>query len=389
MNTNRDIKSFQTDDNGKTLRVLLNTDEPMGATEETIEEQIEALQRRLNSIVDENDIVRVEKGGTDRTNTNDALSNLVSALENYGGMYSQFIVRRADGQGRLATPEQVMTMLNAVSKTNNLSDLNDKIVALANLLIGVQTATPVPGEPIKSYIDGLEVLISRYSTAGGSVVAVNPYRYSMLDLVNNYLSEYFLKKSNNLSDLSGIPSAVENIFGGLNEVDNNLITDANYIVMKKDTFPAQVGKVSLDILFRYYLAGKINANYGFSHPQGNWEFSGNAATATYALEAEGLSMAGGSSVMKLKSVTSPLQTLSGGGTVIFASGSDSFDADDLIVGFKIIIDGAGGAYIDGFTQERGKTAQSNGSLTVTVNVSAVSGPSATRFYVQCYYMTSQ
>lgn len=404
MNTNRDIKRFETDENGKTMRVLLNTDEPLGLLDEDFQAQLDEINRKLNSIINNQDLVRIEAGGTAANNANSAMTNLVSLLaeiddSTISGL--DFVAQKTTGEDSgtvYRVPQGIMAnLLGMLDKSNNLSDLENKITALGNLLTDVEDVTPQGGIPLVAWIDDLKLLLGHYiSTPSG--VEAEPCKISMKDIVDDYLSEYFTKRTNDLNDLSSIPNAVKNLFDGLSDTGVPVLNDYVEIIANKSTLPdkstlpAGTGKITLGTLFENWLNGAINAEYGFTRDTqtNEYSFDGTSSKSETALTAIGLSMSGGSVNMQLKSTLSQLQTLSGDGTVILSSANDDFGVDDLILGFSIILDeGANGAVIKDFSQERVKSAQSEGSLTVTVNVtgnSILGNPS--KFYVQCYYMTN-
>lgn len=399
MNTNRDIKRFETDENGKTMRVLLNTDEPLGLFDEDFQAQLDEINRKLNSIINNQDLVRIEAGGTAANNANSAMTNLVSLLaeiddSTISGL--DFVAQETTGEDSgtvYRVPQGIMAnLLGMLDKSNNLSDLENKITALGNLLTDVEDVTPQGGIPLVAWIDDLKMLLGHYTSTPSGVEA-EPCKISMKDIVDDYLSEYFTKRTNDLDDLSSIPNAVKNLFDGLSDTGVPVLNDDVEIVANKSTFPAGTGKITLGTLFENWLNGAINAEYGFTRDTqtDEYSFDGTSSKSETALTAVGLSMSGGSVNMQLKSTLSQLQTLSGDGTVVFSSSNDDFGVDDLILGFRIILDtGANGAVIKDFSQERIKSAQSDGSLTVTVNVTGntVGAGNPSKFYVQCYYMTN-
>ncbi len=393
-NTNRDIRRFETDGDGNTTRVLLNTDEPLGLLEGDLQAQIDALTERLNSIVGLDNVVKITHGGTGQTGTVAAMEALTTGLgtDMFSSDYAKFLLKRVDGAVVLQTIEEVIDILDGLKASNNLSDLSNTLTGLQNLYHNVPEAATQGGIPLKNWFDSLRVMLGHRVSEGGGSYRTEPNYYVLKDLVDNYLSEYFLMKSNNLSELSSANDAIKNLLSEAQSLSSQIANGDEIMIDNAGMPPSSPrtgGKITLLQLFNYILDG-LNTEYGMTKDsQTNlYEFTGNAATADTATSSLGLSMSGGSVNMALKAAVSPLQTLSGDGTVVFSSSNDDFGTEDVILGFGIVVDGAGGAVINSFTQERVQSAQSAGSLTVTVNVTGntvgMGNPSS--FYVYCYYL---
>lgn len=390
-NTNRDIRRFETDGDGNTTRVLLNTDEPLGLLEGDLQAQIDALTERLNSIVGLDNVVKITHGGTGQTGTVAAMEALTTNLGTtmFESNSAKFLLKRVDGNVVLQTIEEVIDILDGLKASNNLSDLSNTLTGLQNLYHDVPEAETEGGVPLKNWFDSLRVMLGHTVSEGGGSYRTEPNYYALKDLVDNYLSEYFLMKSNNLSELSSVNDAIKNLLSDAQSLSTEIAGGDEIMLNNAGTpSPRAGGKITILQLFNYILDG-LNTEYGMNKDsQTNlYDFTGNAATADTATTALGLSMAGGSVNMELKSAVSPLQTLSGDGTVVFSSSDDDFGVDDVILGFRVVVKGAGGAIINSFTQERVTSSQSSGSLTVTVNVtgnSVMGNPSS--FYVYCYYL---
>lgn len=287
-NTNRDIRRFETDADGNTTRVLLNTDEPLGLLDGDYQEQLEELQNRLNAITGGaySNTVQIGHGGTGAESAKAAMTNLVTALDfisqSDDNSYA-FVAQRTGGtgSGNIYTLAQgaVAEQIGALKASNNLSDLNNALGALANLLQDLNDVVVPPGVPATIIIDPLKVLLTIYGTG------LTPLKMSMKDLVDNYLSEYFLKKSNNLSDLALTTTALINIFDGVNNIPGQLTGYSD--ILFKSAASLSAGKVTINDLFNNVLVGKINTEYGMSKNAGTglYDFAGNAATATQAAQA--------------------------------------------------------------------------------------------------------
>ena len=242
-NTNRDIRRFETDADGNTTRVLLNTDEPLGLLDGDYQEQLEELQNRLNAITGGaySNTVQIGHGGTGAESAKAAMTNLVTALDfipQSDNNYYTFVAHRAGGQGsgNVYTLAQgaVAEQIGALKASNNLSDLQNTLTGLQNLYHNVPIAEPQGGIPLKAWFDSIYVMLGHNVGTGGDNYYIEPNRYTLKNLVDNYLSEYFLKKSNNLSDLQSTPSALQNIFEGVYSISNQL-TEHSGILIKSAT----------------------------------------------------------------------------------------------------------------------------------------------------------
>lgn len=286
-NTNRDIRRFETDGDGNTTRVLLNTDEPLGLLEGDLQAQIDALTERLNSIVGLDNVVKITHGGTGQTGTVAAMEALTTNLGTsmFDSNSAKFLLKRVDGNVVLQTIEEVIDILDGLKASNNLSDLSNTLTGLQNLYHDVPTAQTEGGVPLKNWFDYLYVMLGH--NTGTSDYVVEPSCYRLMDLVDNYLSEYFLKKSNNLSELSNANDAIKNLLSNAQSLSTEIAGGDEIMLNNAGTpSPRAGGKITILQLFNYILNG-LNTEYGMTKDsQTNlYEFTGNAATATRATDA--------------------------------------------------------------------------------------------------------
>lgn len=272
-NTNRDIRRFETDADGNTTKVLLNTDEPLGLLDGDYQEQLEELENRLNAITGGaySNTVQITHGGTGADNANDAMTNLVSILDSLVSSdqfgYS-FIAQRTSGSGSggvyRISQSAVAEQIGALKASNNLSDLLNTLTGLQNLYHDVPIAESQGGVPLKAWFDSLYVMLGRIVGTGVDNYYIEPNRYTLKDLVDNYLSEYFTKKSNDLSDLNSISDAVSNLIDGLSSAGIPVINQNVELMAKQPRFPSGTGKITLEDIFDNYLLSAFNTEYGMT-----------------------------------------------------------------------------------------------------------------------------
>lgn len=280
-NTNRDIRRFETDGDGNTTRVLLNTDEPLGLVEGDLQAQIDVLRERLNSIVGLDNVVKITHGGTGQTGTVAAMEALTTNLGTtmFESNSAKFLLKRVDGNVVLQTIEEVIDILDGLKASNNLSDLSNTLTGLQNLYHDVPEAETEGGVPLKNWFDSMRVMLGHKD--GNSDYVIEPNYYELKDLVDNYLSEYFLMKSNNLSELSSVNDAIKNLLSDAQSLSTEIAGGDEIMLNNAGTpSPRAGGKITILQLFNYILNG-LNTEYGMTKDsQTNlYEFTGNAATA--------------------------------------------------------------------------------------------------------------
>lgn len=286
-NTNRDIRRFETDTDGNTTRVVLNTDEPLGLLEGDFQAQIDALTERLNSIVGIDNIVKITNGGTGQSSTQDAMHELTENLDTslFEEKDAMFFLKRVDGFVVTQTISEVIDILGGLEASSNLSDLSDTLIGLQNLYHDIPIAETEGGIPLKDWFDELYVMLGRKT--GYSDYTIKPNRYTLAELVQNYLSEYFCKKTGNLSELQSANEAIKNLldratslsgFGGSSEIMAN---NAGIPQLRTG------GKITVSRLTDYIFDG-FNTEYGMKKNSGTekYEFTGDAATAKKAATTE-------------------------------------------------------------------------------------------------------
>jgi hypothetical protein len=333
-NTNRDIRRFETDADGNTTRVLLNTDEPLGLLDGDYQEQLEELQNRLNAITGGaySNTVQIGHGGTGAESAKAAMTNLVTALDSISQSDNNsytFVAQRTGGTGSgsvyALAQGAVAEQIGALKASNNLSDLNNAVGALANLLQNINDVVVPPGVPATAIIDSLKVLLSIYGTG------VTPLKISMKDLVDDYLSEYFLKKSNNLSDLQSLVTALVNIFDGVNNISGQLTGYSNILITNGTPSTPTAGKATINDLFDV-LSAKINTEYGMSKnvATGLYDFTGNAAFAVNAAHTFNITTGDPTSSLGTRSFNCKRKTFSG------LTGTATVAFDPLVTTSKVL-----------------------------------------------------
>lgn len=295
-NTNRDIRRFETDADGNTTRVLLNTDEPLGLLDGDYQEQLEELENRLNAITGGaySNTVQIAHGGTGAETAQTAFDNLISSLNSsLASMTPYFIVKRgADGAGAAISADDAVNALGALKASNNLSDLSNTLTGLQNLYHNVPMAESQGGIPLKAWFDSLYVMLGHNVGLGGVNYRVEPNYYTLKSLVDNYLSEYLLKASNNLSDLSDLSASLGNLFNDADTfepvpgppIDTQLYNLELYLgyLNGPPSSPFTVPKkITVEYLYENYILPVLNTEYGMTKDEQTnlYDFTGNAATA--------------------------------------------------------------------------------------------------------------
>lgn len=269
-NTNRDIRRFETDADGNTTKVLLNTDEPLGLLDGDYQEQLEELENRLNAITGGaySDTVQITHGGTGAESAAGALSNLLSNglsyVTTHNGVIPVFDPNTANGVLYGLTGSDFAQQFGLLKASNNLSDLQNALTSLQNLYHNVPIAEPQGGVPLKAWFDGIYVMLGRIVGTGGDNYYIEPNRYTLKDLVDNYLSEYLLQKGNDLSDLDSISNAVSNLINGLSSAGIPVINRNVELMAKQPGFPSGTGKITLEDIFDNYLLSAFNTEYGMT-----------------------------------------------------------------------------------------------------------------------------
>jgi hypothetical protein len=258
----------------------------------------------------------------------------------------------ADGTGKIQLSDlQTLIAGGALQASNNLNDVANKSTSFSNLMKGADS-------PSADQYDSFVVV----ATAGEGHYPGIRTRGNIADDLASVGG--LMKGSNNLSDLTDVDTSVENLTSGT-EVTYSSLHDNARVPIASPSFPAYKGYAKLSSIWSW-IKGKIASVLGLEENSGTLTYSGTAAQATTALNFQ-VSVTGNN--YKIVNIISAQQSMSGDGTVTFSS-SDDLPLDAVVLGAMVTGNGGYGVTIKNIEAVRTKSAQSTGSLTVTVNVTA-------------------
>lgn len=359
---NREIESFRTND-GDTEEVLLSTRERMlregGGDVQSLADRVDILEQTLDTLF-YHGILGVDYGGTGQSGLSNAFASMVSNANNKATPALTDYAMISDGDGTAAANKtgkiqlsdlQTLIAGGALQASNNLDDVANKSTSFSNLMKGATS-------PSADEYDSFVVV----ATAGDAHYAGIRTRGNIADDLASVGG--LMKGSNNLSDLTDVDTAVENLVSGT-AVDLSLVTENSRIPFKSSvSTTGSKGYVLLSSIWSW-IKSKIASVLGLEENSGTKTYSGTAAKATTALN---LQIAAPGNNYKIESLISAQQSISGDGTVTFSS-SDDLPLDAVVLGARAIGDSASGVDITSITSYRTKSTQTT-SLTVTVNVTA-------------------
>jgi hypothetical protein len=266
---NREIESFRTND-GDTEEVLLSTRERMlregGGDIQSLADRVDILEQTLQQLFPYGTLL-VNYGGTNQSNLSDAFASMVSdasdkptpALTDYA-MISD---GDADGTGKIQLSDlQTLIAGGALQASNNLDDVANKSASFSNLMKG---ATSPSADQYDSFV---------------VVKTVGERHYPGIRTRGNIADDLasvggLMKGSNNLSDLSSVSTAIENLVGG---TEVSAVTENSRIPFKSSA-PVPAGYAKLSSIWSW-IKGEIASVLGLEENSGTKTYSGTAARAT-------------------------------------------------------------------------------------------------------------